>query len=105
MTKTSIRFKAKLFRPAMEPAGPRAAQRAKADSWTFLILPKDASAKLPSRGMTPIEGTINGFAFQAMLEPDGQKSHWLKVDRKLSKATGVDVGDIVALEIAPAGKE
>ena len=71
----------------------------------LLILPKNASAKLPSRGMTAIEGTINGFPFQATLEPDGQKSHWLKVDRKLSKAAGADAGDIVTLEIAPAGKE
>jgi hypothetical protein len=96
MTKTTIRFKAKLLRPAESEKG---------DYWTFLILPKDVSARLPSRGMTAIEGTINGFAFQATLEPDGQKSHWLKVDRKLSKAAGVDAGDIVTLDIAPAGKE
>ena len=88
-----IRFKAKLLRPA---------ESEKAGSWTFLILPKNASAKLPSRGMTPIEGTINGFPFQAALEPDGQKSHWLKVDRKLSKSAGADAGDVVTLEIAPA---
>ena len=98
MTKTAskIRFKAKLFRPA---------ESAKADSWTFLILPKTASGKLPSRGMTAIEGTINGFPFQAVLEPDGQKSHWLKVDRKLSEAAGADAGDVVTLEIAPAAQE
>src|SRR3954471_7572488 len=105
MTKTSIRFKAKLFRPAMEPAGPRADQGAKADSWTFLILPKNASAKLPSRGMTAIEGTINGVPFQATLEPDGQKSHWLKVDRKLSEGARAEAGDVVALEISPAAEE
>src|SRR5438093_13397714 len=95
MTKT-IRFKAKLFRPA---------ESEKAGSWTFLILPRNASAKLPSRGMTAIEGTINGFHFQAMLEPDGQKSHWLKVDRKLREAAGADAGDVVTLEIAPAAEE
>jgi hypothetical protein len=98
MTKSpsKIRFKAKLFRPA---------ESEKAGSWTFLILPKNASAKLDSRSMTAIEGTINGFAFQAMLEPDGQKSHWLKVDRKLSEAAGADAGDVVTLEIAPAAEE
>jgi hypothetical protein len=98
MTKTAsnIRFKAKLFRPA---------ESEKAGSWTFLILPKDASTKLPSRGMTAIEGTINGFPFQATLEPDGQKGHWLKVDRKLSEAAGADAGDVVTLEIAPAREE
>src|SRR5947207_14829072 len=95
MTKTLIRFKAKLFRPAESEKG---------DSWTFFILPKNASAKLPSRGMTPIEGTINGFPFQAALEPGGQKSHWLKVDRTLSKAAGAQAGDRATLEIAPAGK-
>ena len=96
MTKTLIRFKAKLFRPV---------ERDKAGSWTFLVLPKNASAKLPSRGMTAIEGTINGFPFQAALEPDGQKSHWLKVNRKLGNSANADAGDIVTLEIAPAGKE
>ena len=74
-------------------------------SWTFLVLPKNASAKLPSRGMTAIEGTLNGFPFQATLEPDGQKSHWLKVDQKLSEAAGAEPGDVVTLEIAPAAEE
>ena len=96
MTKTLIRFKAKLFRPA---------DSEKAGSWTFLVLPKNASAKLPSRGMTAVEGTINGFPFRATLEPDGQKSHWLKVDRKLREGAGAEVGDVVTLEIAPAAEE
>ena len=98
MTKpaSKIRFKAKLFRPA---------ESAKADSWTFLALPKNASAKLPSRGMMAIEGSINGFPFQTTLQPDGEKGHWLKVDRKLCEAAGADTGDVVTLEIAPAREE
>jgi hypothetical protein len=98
MTKTApkIRFKAKLFRPA---------ESTKTGSWTFLVLPKNASAKLPSRGMTAIEGTINGVPFQATLEPDGQRSHWLKVDRKLGEAAGAHGGDVVTLEIAPTAEE
>lgn len=90
----------------MEPARPRADQQEKNDdSWTFLLVPKNASAKLPSRGIMPIEGTINGRPFQAVLEPDGQKSHWLKVNRQLREAVGADVGDIVTLEIATASPE
>ena len=98
MTKTpcKIRFKAKLSRPVESEKG---------DSWTFLTLPKNASAKLPSRGMTAIEGTMNGAPFQTTLEPDGQKSHWLKVDRKLSEAAGAHAGDVIMLEIAPAAEE
>ena len=98
MTKTDskIRFKAKLLRPAVT---------AKGNSWTFLTVPKDASAKLPSRGRTTVEGAINGFPFTATLEPDGQKSHWLKVNRKMRESAGADAGDMVTLEIAPAGKD
>ena len=98
MTKTAskIRFRTKLFRPTAT---------GKAGSWTFLTLPKAASAKLPSRSMTTVEGTINGFPFQATLEPDGQKGHWLKVNRKLSEAADADAGDIVTLEVAPVGEE
>jgi len=70
----NIRFKARLLRPAEPP---------KSGSWSFLLLPKDASAKLPTRGMTTVEGIINRHPFRATLEPDGQKSHWLKVNKKM----------------------
>jgi len=95
-TASKIRFRAKLLQPAAS---------AKAGSWTFLTLPKAASAKLPSRGMTTVEGTINGLPFRGTLEPDGQKSHWLRVNRKLREAAGADAGDVVTLEIAPAEAE
>ena len=95
-TATRIRFKAKVLLPA---------ESGKGESWTFLVLPPNASAKLPTRSMTAVEGTINGFPFEAVLEPDGQKSHWLKVPQKLSKAAGINVGDTVPLEIAPAAEE
>ena len=46
----SICFTAPLKRPA-EPKGA---------TWTFLVLPKAASAKLPARSMTTVEGTFAG---------------------------------------------
>jgi Domain of unknown function (DUF1905)/Bacteriocin-protection, YdeI or OmpD-Associated len=95
-TVSKIRFKAKLFRPVAT---------AKGGTWTFLTLPRNASAKLPSRGMTAVQGTINGVPFRATLEPDGQKSHWLKMSRTLREAAGAEAGDLVTLELAPAGKE
>ncbi len=98
MTKPAfrIRFRAKLLRPAAA---------AKIGSWIFLTLPKEASAKLPSRSMTTVEGTINGFPFRATLEPDGQKSHWLRVNRRLSEAAGAVAGDFVTLAISPSQVE
>ena len=95
-TKSTIRFSAKLLRPkATEKIG----------SWTFLTLPKNGSAKLPSRGMTMVEGTINGFPFRAALEPNGKESHWLRVNKAMHDAAGADAGDTVTVEITRAGEE
>jgi hypothetical protein len=96
---SEIRFSAKLLRPATTANG------GKPVSWVFLNVPKEASSKLPARGMVSVEGTLNGSAFQATLEPDGQGGHWLKVDRKLREAAGAQVGDVVTLEIAPVAEE
>jgi hypothetical protein len=74
----------------------------KVGSWTILRLPKSASAQLPSRGMTTVEGTINGFPFQAPLEPDGKGSHWFRLDKPMREAAGADAGDTVMLAIEPA---
>ena len=71
----------------------------KIGSWTLLRLPKSASAKLPSRGMTIVKGTINGFSFQAALEPDGKGSHWFKVDKTIHEGARASVGDTVKVTI------
>jgi hypothetical protein len=55
--------------------------------------------------MTSVEGTFNGLAFQATLEPDGQGGHWLKVDRRMREEAGAEAGDVVTLEIAPVAQE
>jgi hypothetical protein len=55
--------------------------------------------------MTAVEGTINRYRFRATLAPDGQRSHWLKVTRKMREGAGAEVADVVTLEIRPAGRE
>ena len=96
ITAPRIRFRATLHRPmaATKPV-----------DWTFLTLPSQASAKLPSRGQVTVDGTVNGVTFQATLEPDGQGGHWLKVERKLREAARTEPGDVVSLEISPVAKE
>lgn len=90
------RFKVKLLRP-LKPGdeAPRA----------FVILPKNVSNKLPRRGRVTVEGTLNGHFFRAMLEPDGQLSHWLPVHQQMLDAAGTDVGDIATFEIMPLEQE
>lgn len=79
----AINFKAKPF---------------KIGSRTVLLLPKSVSAKLPSRGMVLVEGTINGSPFRMPLEPDGRGSHWLKVGKSMK----VVAGDTAELAIEPS---
>jgi hypothetical protein len=74
----------------------------KIGGWTILRLPESASAKLPSRGMTLVEGTINGFRSIIVLEPDGKGSHWFSIDSSLGEAAGIDTTDIVTMTVEPS---
>ena len=95
-TKSTIRFSARLFQPeANEKIG----------SGALLTLPRIASAKLPSRETTMVEGTINGFPFRAALEPNGKGSHWLRVNQAMHDAAGADAGDTVTVEITRVEEE
>lgn len=95
-TSSNVRVEATLLRPASPGED---------TSWAFVVLPKYASAVLPRRGRTTVDGTLNGHPFQATLEPDGQLSHWLKVNDDLRRSAGVEVGEVVTLEIAPVAQE
>lgn len=91
----TIRFKAKLLRPAT----------ARRVSWSFLLVPKASSAKLPARSIVTVDCTLAAHSFQARLEPDGKGSHWLKVSKALREAACIREGDTVALTIAPVANE
>jgi len=69
--------------------------------WTILRLPESASTQLPSRSQVMVKGTINGFYFHTVLEPDGKWGHWLKVTKAMLDATGIKAGDRVELAIEP----
>ncbi len=79
----------------------------KINSWTILRLPEDASAKLPSRGMTMVSGTLNDVPFKALLEPDGKygpgikPSHWFAPDKKLLDEAKASAGDTVQVSLEP----
>ena len=89
---SSIRFETKLF---------------KIKDWTILLLPIEASAELPSRGMTMVSGTLNDITFKALLEPDGtygpglKPSHWFRPDNQLLADAKATAGDTVKVTLAP----
>ena len=93
---THSRFEATLLRPAKSDGD---------TPWAFVVLPKSVSEKLPRRGRTTVEGRLNGQGFQATLEPDGQLSHWLRVNETLLEAAGVNIGDTATFEMVAVEQE
>lgn len=93
---TTSQFTARLLRPKSPGAE---------SGWAFVVLPQEASAKLPRRGRTTIDGAIDGEGFRALLEPDGQKSHWLRIDRELLEASGTAIGEVAQFEIMSVEQE
>lgn len=71
----------------------------------FVVLPKVASDKLPRRGRTSVSGHINGVAFQATLEPDGQLSHWLALSEDLLNAAGAAIGSVASFDMMALQQE
>ncbi len=75
--------------------------------WTILRLPEEASAKLPTRSMLMVTGTINDIPFKTLLEPDGsygpglQPSHWFSPDKNLLTACHAKAGDTVKVMLEP----
>jgi len=89
-------FSAKLLRPKKPGDG---------EGWAFVVLPKEVSANLPRRGRTSVDGTLNGQPFNSLLlEPDGRKSHWLRIDKALMAASHTAPGDVAEFGIAPVAR-
>src|SRR5262245_16735093 len=87
-------------RPA-RPAICFEAEMRKVGRWTIVELPADASAELPSRGQVAVRGVINRREFETVLEPDGRRGHWLRIDEKLRRALKASEGDVLAFEVEP----
>lgn len=73
--------------------------------WAFVVLPTAVSEQLPRRGRTSVIGTVNGAKFSATLEPDGQLSHWLRVDSRMLTAAKAAPGDTVTVQLQPVEQE
>jgi hypothetical protein len=48
---------------------------------------------------------MNGHGFQVLLEPDGQKSHWLRIDDDLLQTSRARIGDDAHFEISAVEQE
>lgn len=85
-TELTIRFSAKLSR-------------------TFLVLPKRANAKLPSRGRVTVEGMISCIPFRATLQTNKKGGYCLRITKAMCDAIGAEDGKVMAVEITRIEKE
>lgn len=69
------------------------------DESMIVRLPEQASKQLPSRGQVAVHGTVNDHEFRTVVEPDGTKGHWIRLDSTLAEAADVIAGGRVSIAI------
>lgn len=79
------RFKARLT--ARGPAG----------AWTFLEIPFNVEKAFGSKARVAVAGTMNGFAFQNSLMPQGEGTHSMMVSKALQAGAKAAAGDLVSV--------
>ena len=82
----------KRFRNRLTSRGPGGA-------WTFLEIPFDVEKAFGSKARIAVTGTINGFAFQNSLMPQGDGTHRMTVSKALQAGAGATAGDLVLVTI------
>ena len=71
------------------------------DFVAFVVIPKEISQVFPRRGRTGADIHVNQYTFQAILEPDGQLSHWLKIDHQTFASAKLAFAEHYIFEITP----
>lgn len=80
----------KTFEAELRSKGPGGA-------WTYLAIPFDVLAAFGTRARVAVSGTINGFAFQNSLMPEGDGTHSMMVSKELQAGAGAVAGDVVTV--------
>jgi hypothetical protein len=76
------------FTARLVGAGPKKA-------WTFLSLPKAASAKLGTRGNVAVIGRMNDFPIRTNIAPSGTGTHLMTVNKQMQAGAKAAPGDRV----------
>ncbi|MFN2344911.1 MAG: DUF1905 domain-containing protein, partial [Dermatophilaceae bacterium] len=57
-----------------------AAELSAIEDTALVRLPKEASEQLPSRGQVAVQASMGGHDFETVVEPDGRRGHWIRID-------------------------
>ena len=71
--------------------------RGPAGAWTFLEIPFNVEEAFGSRARVAVTGTMNGFAFQSSLMPQGDGTHSMMVSKALQAGAEAAAGDTVSV--------
>ena len=72
------------------------------DDTVLVRLPDEASAALPSRGQVAVHAALDGHAFDTVVEPDGRRGHWVRLDDDVRAAASLAPGDTAELTLEVA---
>jgi len=82
----------KQFKARLIARGPKGA-------WTFLEIPFSVEKEFGSKARVAVAGTMNGFAFQNSLLPQGDGTHAMAVSKSLQAGAKATAGDVVAVRM------
>jgi Domain of unknown function (DUF1905)/Bacteriocin-protection, YdeI or OmpD-Associated len=82
----------KYFKTQLTSRGPGGA-------WTFLEVPFSVEKAFGTKARVAVAGTINGFAFQNSLMPNGDGTHSMMVSKALQAGAKASAGDLVSVAI------
>lgn len=69
-------------------------------AWTFLDIPFSVEKEFGTKARVAVTGTMNGFAFQNSLMPNGDGTHSMMVSKALQAGAKAVAGDPVTVAIA-----
>jgi len=89
-----------ISRTGMKQFKTRLTSRGPGGAWTFLEVPFSAEKAFGSKARVAVSGTMNGFAFQNSLMPNGDGTHSMMVSKALQEGAKAVAGDLVAVTMA-----
>jgi Domain of unknown function (DUF1905) len=78
----------------------RLTSRGPGGAWTFLEIPFSVEKEFGSKARIAVAGTMNGFAFQNSLMPNGDGTHSMMVSKALQAGAKAAAGDLVSVALA-----
>ena len=64
-------------------------------TWTYASIPFDIEKEFGEKGQIRVKGTINGQTIEAALMPQGNRQHFIILNKEIRDKTGIKVGDTI----------